>query len=69
MDFFENHLKINQLLITEFLKMVTNLEEDIRFYKDYPFEKSEIKVQQLEHRKKQIQHIIGVYNTTGKLHG
>ena len=52
MDFFENQLQINRLIIIEFLKMLSCIENDIQFYKDYPFDKSNIKIQKLESKKK-----------------
>lgn len=68
MDFFENQLQINQIIIIEFLKMLSSIDEDIQFYKDYPFEKSEIKIQRLESKKKEISGIVDFFYKTGRLH-
>ena len=68
MDFFENQLQINRLIIIEFLKMLSCIENDIQFYKDYPFDKSNIKIQKLECKKKEILEIIHFFNKTGRLH-
>ena len=68
MDFFESQLQINRLIIIEFLKMLSCIENDIQFYKDYPFDKSNIKIQKLESKKKEILEIIHFFNKTGRLH-
>jgi hypothetical protein len=68
MDFFENQLKINQIIIIEFLNILSSIEKDIQFYKDYPFEKSNIKIQKLEYKKKEILDIIHLFHETGRLH-
>ena len=45
MDFFENQLQVNHKIIIEFLKMLSCIDKDIQFYKDYPFDKNDIKIE------------------------
>lgn len=68
MDFFENHLQINKLIISEFSKMLSNINSDIQFYKNYELYNSEQKITLLEKKKVEIENIILVFNKTGKLH-
>lgn len=68
MDFFENQLQVNHKIIIEFLKMLSCIDKDIQFYKDYPFDKNDIKIEKLESKKKEILDIVDYFYKTGKLH-
>lgn len=68
MDFFENQLQVNHIIIIEFLKMLSCIDKDIQFYKDYPFDKNDIKIEKLESKKKEILDIVNYFYKTGKLH-
>lgn len=68
MDFFEDQLQVNHKIIIEFLKMLSCIDKDIQFYKDYPFDKNDIKIEKLESKKKEIQDIVHFFYKTGRLH-
>ena len=67
MDFFENRLQVNKLIIQEFYKLIAHIDEDIEFYTNYPFKNSKGKIEILERTKNKLENIVRIYNTTGRL--
>lgn len=68
MDFFEEHLQINKLLIQEFYKSILLIDDNIQFYQKYYIDDGKCKVEVLKKRKQDIENIILLYKTTGKIH-
>lgn len=68
MDFFEEHLQINKLLIQELNKSILLIDDNIQFYQKYYIDDAKCKVEVLKKRKQDIENIIILYNTTGKIH-
>jgi hypothetical protein len=68
MDFFEEHLQINKLLIQELHKSIMLIDDNIQFYQKYYIDDGKCKVEVLKKRKQDIENIILLYKTTGKIH-